>query len=150
MVKKVEMKQFSAIDDGSIDWAPLRKNLADIEKKINEFADEIKALSQRQTFTISGMFQTRGKHTLVNSGAHVRCKITNAYAVIHDNIETEVIVSLLDLAEVKFSDSEKKGSGKIFDIPGYKSLHFVDSVEVELSDSRRVSVYVTFESVEVE
>lgn len=150
MVKKIESKIFNAIDDGSIDWGPLRKNFSDFEKKINEFADEIKALSQRQTFTVSGMFQTGGKHTLVNPRAHVRCKITNAYALIHDNIDLEIMVSLVGLAEVKFSDSEKKGSGKIFEVPGHKTLHFLDSVEVELSGSRRVSVYVSFQSIEEE
>lgn len=150
MVKKAKLKQFRTIEDGSTDWDPIRKNLAKIEESINNHADEIKALSQRQTSTISGMFQTKGKHTLIDSRKHARCRITNAYALIHDNIAEEVIVSLVDLAELKFSDSEKKGSGKLFEIPKYKKLHFVDSLEVEMTGSRRVSVYATIESTEEE
>lgn len=150
MAKKAELKPFRTIEDGATDWGPIRKNLDEIEKDINNHADEIKTLSQRQTITISGMFQTRGRHTLINARKHVRCCITNAYALIHDNTEEDITVSLVDMAELKFSDSEKKGSGKLFEIPGYKKLHFVESLEVELSGSRRVSIYVTIESIEEE
>jgi hypothetical protein len=149
MAKKVEVKPFRAIEDGATDWAPIRKNFEDIQEKINEHADELKALAQHATFTISMMFQGRGRHFLLTGGKHLRCRPVNAYAVIHDNIDTEVRVSLAGLAgDIKFSDSEKKGSGKIFDLYPNKILHFIESLEVELSEDRRISVYVTLESVE--
>lgn len=125
MAEKVSVKPFKAIEDGATDWGPIRKNFEDIQEKINEHADELKG------------------------GKHLRCRPVNAFAVIHDNIDTEVRVSLVDLAgDIKFSDSEKKGSGKIFDLYPNRILHFIESLEVELSEDRRVSVYVTLESVE--
>ncbi len=149
MAEKVSVKPFRAIEDGATDWSPLRKNIEDIQEKINEHADELKALSRHSTFTISMMFQGRGRHALLKGGKHLRCRPVNAYALIHVNIDTEVRVSLVGLAgDIKFSDSEKKGSGKVFDLYPNSSLHFLDSLEVELSQDRRVSVYVTFESVE--
>lgn len=151
MAEVAEIKSFSAIEDGATDWKKIRDNFTEIEKVLNEHAGELKALARHSTFTISMMFQTAGKHTLMNGGRHPRCKPLNAYAVVHDNIDAEVRVGLVNLAQdVKFSDTEKKGSGKVFDLYPNKAVHFVESVQVELSRDRRVSVHVTFESTEEE
>lgn len=150
MAEVAEIKTFSAIEDGATDWKKIRDNFTEIEKVLNEHARELKALARHSTFTISMMFQGAGKHTLMNGGKHPRCKPLNAYAVVHDNIDAEVRVRLVNLAQdVKFSETEKKGSGKIFDLYP-KAVHFVESVQVELSTDRRVSVHVTFESTEEE
>lgn len=149
MAEKVSVKPFRAIEDGATDWGPIRKNFEDIQEKINEHADELKALAQHETLTISMMFQGRGRHVLLQGGKHLRCRPVNAYAVVHDNIDAEIRISLAGFAEdIKFSESEKKGSGKIFELYPNRILHFIESLEVELSEDRRVSVYVTLESVE--
>lgn len=151
MVEEAEIKSFNAIEDGATDWKNIRNNFTEIEEVLNEHAGELKALARHSTFTISMMFQSAGKHTLMNAGKHLRCKPINAYAVIHDNIDAEVRVSLVNLAQdVKFSDTEKKGSGKVFSFYPNKRVHFAESVQVELSGDRRVSVHVTFESTEEE
>lgn len=149
MAEKIEVQSFRAIEDGSTDWNPIKENFQDIQEKINEHADELKALSTHSTFTISRMFQSRGRHVLLSGGKHLRCRPVNAYAIVHDNIESEISISLVDHAEdIKFSPSEKKGSGKLFDLYSNRILHFIDTLEVELSADRRISVYATFESVE--
>lgn len=149
MVQKAALGKFRTIDDGATDWAPIRKNFDEIQEKINEHADEITALSQHSTVTISMMFQGRGRHVLLQGGKHLRCRLVNAYALIHDNINAEIGISLVNFAQdIKFSESEKKGSGKIFDLDPNAILHFIDPLEVELTGDRRVSVYVTLESTE--
>ncbi len=151
MVEKTTMRTFGAIEDGSTDWGSIRKNFTDLEDVIKDHYKEIKAIAQRQTFTISGMFQTKGKHFLMKAGRHLRCMPVNAYAVVHDNVEAEIHVTLVDLSQpCKFSDSEKKGSAKILELFPVRAVHFAQDVEVELSENRRVSVYATFESIEVE
>ncbi len=151
MVETAEIKTFNAIEDGATDWKNIRNNFTEIGEVLNEHADELKALARHSTFTISMMFQSAGKHTLMNPGKHLRCKPLNAYAVVHDNIDSEVRVSLVNLAQdVKFNGSEKKGSAKVFALSPNKLVHFAESVQVELSADRRVSVYVTFESTEEE
>lgn len=149
MAEEITIKSFRAIDDGSTDYTNIRANFTNIGETLNEHARELKALARHQTFTVSKMYQTRGTHVLVNPGKHVRCKITHAYAAVHDNIEEEVQVTLTGLSHpVKFNDSEKKGSGKIFDLVPNAVAHFNDVIAVQLSANRRVSVHVTFESTE--
>lgn len=149
MAEKATIKNFKTIDDGATDWGPIRTNFEEIEEKINEHADELKALSQHSTVTISRMFQGRGRYVILQGGKHLRCRPVNAYALIHDNIDSEARISLVDFSrDIKFSDSEKKGSGKLFELYQNKVLHFIDSLEVDLSGDRRVSVYVTLESTE--
>ncbi|NJD76947.1 MAG: hypothetical protein FIB08_07620 [Candidatus Methanoperedens sp.] len=149
MAEEAEIKSFSAIEDGATDWKTIRKNFTEIEEVLNEHARELKALARHSTFTVSMMFQKAGSHILLNGGIHPRCKPVNAFAVVHDNIDAEVRIRLVNLAQdVKFNGSEKKGSAKVFDLSPNKRVHFAESVKVELSEDRRVSVSVTFESTE--
>ncbi len=149
MAEEITIKSFNAIEDGATDYSNIRANFTSIGEVLNEHAKELKALARHQTFTVSKMFQTRGMHVLVNPGKHVRCKISHAYAVVHDNIDEEVHATLTGLSqEVKFNGSEKKGSAKIFYLLPNGIAHFNDEITVELSASRRVSVNVTFESIE--
>lgn len=151
MVESIKIKRFSAVEDGATDWKTIRDSFDDIEDVLNEHAKELKALAKHSTFQISGMFQTKGRHVLARAGKHPRCKILNAFAVVHDNIEDEVHVSIIDFTgDIKFNGSEKKGSGKIFDLHPGKVAHFIDSIEVELTGNRRISVYATCESIEEE
>lgn len=151
MVDKTTMRSFNAVDDGTIDWSKIRDNFTDLTDVIEDHYREIKALAQRQTFTISRLYQTRGRHTLLAPGKHLRCKPVSAYAVVHDNIEAEVSVSLVNYSHAaKFSNSEKKGSAKELELLQSRAVHFAEKVEVELSENRRVAVHVTFESIEVE
>ncbi|HWQ95922.1 MAG TPA: hypothetical protein VN368_00980 [Candidatus Methylomirabilis sp.] len=150
MAEKAAVKTFGAVQDGSADWDTIRKNFNELEAKINEHANELKALAQHETSTVSMLFETQGIHTMLAGGKHKRCKVTNAYAQVHDNIDAEVVVSLLGM-EVKFSSTEKKGSAKSFDSSGeylLRDLNFIDHLEVELSYARRISVNVTLESTE--
>ncbi len=150
MVESVSIKSFNSIEDGATDWKNIRSNFEDIGETLNEHARELKALAQHQTFTISGMFERKGRHVLINGGKHPRCRPVNAYALVHDNTEEEVRISLAGLAQdIMFAASEKKGSGKNFELFN-RTLHFLDIVEVELSTDRRVSVYLTCESIEEE
>ncbi|MCX9011777.1 MAG: hypothetical protein OIN66_11725, partial [Candidatus Methanoperedens sp.] len=98
MVQKTTMRNFGAINDGATDWDSIRKNFTDLEKTVNDHYNEIKAIAQRQTFQVSGMFQTRGKHTLMHAGKHLRCKPINAFAIVHDNVAAEVQVNLVNLS----------------------------------------------------
>ncbi len=151
MAESIIIKRFSAMEDGATDWKTIRKSFSDIEEVLNEHAGELKALAKHSTFQISGMFQTKGRHFLANSGKHPRFKIVNAFAMVHDNIEEEVHVSIVNFTqEIKFNGSEKKGSGKIFDLHPGKVAHFTDAIEVELTGNRRISVYATCQSIEEE
>lgn len=149
MAESVSIKSFNFIEDGSTDWKNIQKNFTEIGETLNEHALELKALARHQTFTISGMVENRGRHVLAKGGKHLRCRVTHAYATVHDNVDEEVQVTLANLSRpVKFNGSEKKGSGKIFELGPNAISHFVDDIAVELSANRRVSVYVTLESIE--
>ncbi len=149
MVESVSIKSFNSIEDGATDWKNIRSNFNDIGETLNEHARELTALARHQTFTVSGMVETKGRHVLANGGKHIRCKLNHAYAIVHDNVDSEVQATLTGLSHpVKFNSSEKKGSGKIFDLVPNPISHFVDDIAVELTANRRVSVYVTFESIE--
>ena len=149
MVETIVIKPFKYQETGTVDWSRIIKSFEDIQAVLNEHANELKALAKHQTSTVSMMFQTRGNHVLVNPGKHIRCKVTHAFAIVHDNIDEEVNVTLTGLSRpVKFNGSEKKGSGKIFDLVPNAISHFVDDIAVELTANRRVSVYATFESTE--
>lgn len=151
MVEKSTFRQPKFVDDGSVDWRPVKSAFTEIQDVLNEHARELKALAQHGTFTISMMFQTQGKHVLLRGGKHLRLKPVNAFAVVHDNVPQEIQVTIVGFSHpAKFSDTEKKGSAKMLDILSNKVLHFKDSVEVELSTSRRITVYATFASIEEE
>lgn len=151
MAEKSEFKQPEFIDNGSTDWKPVKNAFAEIQDILNEHAGELKALAKHSTFTISMMFQTSGRHVLLQGGKHLRCRPVNAFAVVHDNISQDIRVTLIDISgTAKFNDTEKKGSAKMLDLLANKVVHFKDTVEVELSISRRVTIYATFESIEEE
>jgi len=150
VVESVIPKDFKFIETGTVDWSTLRLKFADLEQALNEHALEIKALARRQTQTVSRIFETRGTFPLLEPGRHLRSEVTGAYAIVHDNVEEEILVGLPGLATgpVKFSASEKKGSAKEFTLPMGRTLLFTEGVKVSLSANRRVSVYLTLESRE--
>lgn len=145
---------FGAADDGSTDWATIRSNFSNIQDVINSHASEISAQAKHQTITISRMFSTRGKYVLAEAGKHPRAKVTDGYVILHDNIDQHIEIDLLGPTSsiltqpVKFNGSEKKGSGKPFTIMPRRTVHFKDRLSVLLSENRRVSVYLTLESLE--
>ncbi len=149
MVKSITIEKPRFIDTGAVDWAPVTKAFVDIENVLNEHRDETRALARRVSFSVNGMFETEGKHTLLGAGKHVRCKLVSAHAVLHDNIHRDARAKLTGLTgDVKFSDTEGKGSGKIFTVLPNANRHFSEPIEVEITGSRRISVYATFESTE--
>ncbi len=149
MAEKSTFIQPRFIDNGSVDWQPVSDAFTEIQKNLNEHRDEIRALARRMPFSVTGMFETEGKHTLLGAGKHVRCKLVSAHAVLHDNIHGDVRVNFPGLTgDIKFSDTEGKGSGKIFPVLPNANRHFSEPIEIELSAGRRVSVYATFESTE--
>lgn len=148
MAEEIALKDFNAVEDGSTDWGNIRENFTDLEEVINEHVDELRAIVKRQTFTVSKLFASKGKHVFLTGGKHLRCRPVNAYAVVHDNVDREVRITLDLGQEIKFSATEKKGSAKDITLHPHKAVHFTESVFVEFSEDRRVSVYVTFESIE--
>lgn len=154
------------IDNGTVDWGQVKKAYGEIvaifkahrdeinvltaqANEINTQGNEINILARRLTFSVSGMFEIEGRHTLISGGAHVRCKLISAHAVMHDNKKNDIRLKLTGLTEeIKFSETELKGCGKIFTVLPNANKHFIDPIEIEITASRRVSVYATFESAE--
>jgi hypothetical protein len=136
------------IETGAVDWQELEDAIDENNITLQDHTNDIRALACHQEFTVSRLFETAGDHVLLDGGYHVRARVVNAYAVVHDNIEEEVHVYLLGVAApIHFSSTERKGSAKEFSLAPH-ALHFATTLRVHLSASRRVSVYVTLRSNE--
>ena len=151
MAKKVEMVEFPSIETGTVDWKIIKKNFQDLFDTLNEKIRDVDALAVRQTVTISRAYEIEGRHVFLEAGKHPRFRVVDAYAIVHDNIDQEIRIDLPDLAApVKFSATERKETAKIFTLFPNAALPFWSPLLVVLSATRRVSVYITFESTEVE
>jgi len=139
------------IETGAVNWQELIAEIEAEDTTVQDHTNDIAALARHQEFTVSRIFETAGDHVLLDGGYHIRARVVNAYAVVHDNVEQEVQVEIIPgvAAPIHFSSTERKGSAKEFSLV-HHALHFSTTVKVRLSASRRVSVYVTLRSTEGE
>jgi len=108
---------------------------------------EITALAQRQTWTIVKMFETPGKHIIMASDKHPRCKLVNAYCTLGDNVETAVACKY-NGDTCAFTSTENSGKVRAIRFNTLNAIHYKDAVEVEQIGDRRLVYNFTFESME--
>ncbi|MCK4826982.1 hypothetical protein KA005_65215 [bacterium] len=149
MVKDATIKYVEAIDTGEMDLAALRENFSHLGDVINEHADEMRALSSKQTQSVNYAVDQSGLKTILEGGKHLRIEIVNAFVQMGDNITNENIVELMGISDpIRFSPTEKAGKVRIFDIHK-KNLMFSEGIIVKTSSNRRVIISVLFKSTEV-
>lgn len=149
MVKNATIKHVEAIDTGEMDLVALRGNFSHLGEVINEHADEMRALSSKQTQSVGYAIDQSGLTTILEGGKHLRIKIVNAFVQMGDNITNENIVELMGISDsIRFSPTEKAGKVRIFDIHK-KNLMFNEGIIVKTSSNRRVIINVLFKSTEV-
>ena len=148
MAEKSTFTHPTFIDDGSVDWAPVRKAFIEIQNILNEHANELKAVVRHSTQSISYAIEGNGLYTVLGTGKHYRGKITNAYVVMGDNIPSTTSVELIGISNtISFKASEGAGKVRIFNI--LKShLHFIDEIVVSQTGDRRMIITITIESTE--
>jgi len=147
------INKINYIETGVIDWVPIQQAFDNIETALNNIVDETNdqiAFVVRQTFSVSKICEEAGDHVLLNAAKHPRCRIISAYCTVHDNIAEEIHIELVGRSHrVKFSATEKKGSAKeLVILTNGAQLHWNDALTVNLSVARRITVHVTFESIE--
>ena len=149
MADTVDLKYVQAIDTGEWDILAMRNNFDEVEEAINEHATEIQALAFKQTQTISYGIESAGITTILNSNKHLRCKITNAFVQMGDNVKQDNTITIKGISDsIRFSETEKAGKVRIFNI--LKShMMFNDEIIIETTSNRRVTINVTIESIEV-
>lgn len=149
MVKEASLKFVSAIETGVMDLQAMRGNFDELEDVAKDHANELRALAFKQTQTISYCVDESGLTTILNGGKHTRVKIVNAFVQMGDSVNSEEIVKLVGISDaIKFSDSEKSGKVRVFNILK-EHLMFYEDIIVETTNDRRVIVNVTIESEEV-
>ena len=134
-------------DDGSVDWRPVQTNFANLFADLVENNKEIQALARHQTWTISRLYETAGKHEIMARGKHLRCRCVNAFAQLADSIEVPVTCAF-DGDRFGFTATEKSGKARSFRLNDITKYHFLDVVEVEQSADRKLIYTFTFESIE--
>lgn len=137
-----------------IKWNPKSFNMQDIiDNFTNIFDDmaanskEITVLAQRQTWTITKMFETPGKHIIMASDKHPRCKVIDAFATLGDNVDLINHSKFLG-DTLQFTATENAGKDRAFRLPFATNFHFKDPVEIEQDSIRRIKYTMTFESIE--
>ena len=111
-------------------------------------ANEITALAKRQTWTITRLFETPGKHTIMSSDKHLRCKVIDAFATLGDNVDL-INHSKFMGDTLQFTATEKAGKDRAFRISKLNNtFHFKDPIEIEQDSIRRIKYTMTFESME--
>jgi len=146
MVQSTERKE--------IKWNPKSFNMQDIiDNFTNIFNDmaanaaEITALAQRQTWTIIKMFDGEGKHVIMKSDKHLRCKLTDAFCTLGDNVE-QAVSAKYQGDTCSFTATENSGKVRAIRFNERNVIHFKDAVEVEQIGDRRLVYTFTFESIE--
>ena len=148
MVEKSTFIQPTFIDNGSVDWQPVKNAFTEIQDILNEHANELKASVRHSTNTISFALDSSEAITVLRAGKHLRGKIINAFVMMGDNIEQETIVELVGITQpIKFSKTEKAGKIRIFNILK-EALHFSENVIAKQSSNRRLIITFTLESTE--
>lgn len=148
MVINIDLNLKEPKDTGEIFWKPIMDAFEQIETKVNENADELKAVVKHNTTTISYAMEGAGQKIILGGSKHLRGKITNAYIVVGDNVPHKTQINLVGISDV-VSISETEGCGKcrIFKIVN-KQLHFIDAVVVNQTGDRRIIITFTIESLE--
>jgi hypothetical protein len=136
------------VDNGSVDWLPIQTNFEALFADMKENAAEISALAKRQTWTIVKMFEERGKHEIMSPGKHLRCKCINAFVQLGDGIEMDVKCTFDGGDTVGFTKHEGAGKTRAFRLNDSRVFHFIDAIEIEQTENRRVIYNFTFESME--
>lgn len=105
------------------------------------------------SFTVAA--DTAGLHTMFDAMTHPHIKVTHAYVTLGDNSPQDVIVRLLksgkkDIAQpITLKATEKSGKMQIYDLFSREIVSRYDSLDFELSASRRVAVTVSFINLKV-
>jgi hypothetical protein len=149
MPQFTEKKIMNFVDNGSVDWRPVQANFENVFADMRANANEITALAQRQTWTIVKLFESNGTHTIMQAGKHLRCKCINAFAQLADSRNQEISCSF-DGDTLKFTNTEGAGKARLFRLDEMRYYHFIDIIEVEQTEDRKVIYTFTFESTEEE
>lgn len=148
MTKELKVKKIEGVDTGNFDINGMRKNFADIEEVVNDHVVEIEALAKRISGTISFAVEAEGVCKILSGSVHPDMRITNAYVQLGDSVSKEINIQILGITDmIRFSDTEKAGKVKIFDIENPEVL-FIQEILVETDSDRKVIVNFTFESME--
>lgn len=152
MANKISKYALHHVDDGRIDWTPIENNFTDIENTINEHADEIKTLAQRQTIVYKYPILEKGTYTMVRGGKHLRIKIIKGWVTVSDNSGREQTIQLPGISE-PLSISSTYGAGVI--VPLIIGLNndkvmFHKDITINASGNRYVTVELLCESYELE
>lgn len=148
MTKQLQLKKIEGVDTGIFDIVGMRKNFNDIEEVANDHKAEITALSRRVPGTISFAVEAVGVTKILSGSAHLDLNIINAYVQIGDSLAKEINIGIIGITNnLRFSDTEKAGKVKIFDIENPDIL-FVQDIFVETDSDRKCIVNITFESKE--
>lgn len=131
----------------SFDMQNIIDNFTNIYDDMAANAEEITALAQRQTWTIVKMFETPGKHTIIDRGKHPRCKVVNAFCTLGDNVEQAVSGKYLE-DTCAFTATENAGKTRSIRFLALNKIHYKDIVEIEQRGDRRLVYTFTFESLE--
>lgn len=148
MVEKSTFTQPKFIDNGSVDWEPVKTAFSEIQEILNEHADEVKSVVRHNTQTISYAIDGAGSEMVIQPSKHLRGKITNAFLTLGDNIEQTTSVELRGISSpLNINSTEGAGKVRLFKITK-PQLHFIDGVEVIQTGTRRMVITITIESIE--
>lgn len=148
MAKQLQLKKIEGVDTGNFDIVGMRKNFTYIEDVANDHEAEINALSRRVPGTISFAVEAVGITKILSGSAHLDLRIINAYAQIGDSLTKEINIGIVGITNnIRYSDTEKAGKVKIFDVENPDVL-FVQDIFVETDSDRKCIVTFTFESSE--
>ena len=148
MAKQLQVKKIEGIDTGQFDIVGMRQNFTDIEEVANDHEAEINALSRRVPGTISFAVEAVGVTKILSGSAHLDLRIINAYTQIGDSVAKEINIGIIGITNnLRYSDTEKAGKVKIFDVENPDVL-FVQDIFVETDSDRKCIVNITFESKE--
>lgn len=148
MAKELKVNRIDGVDTGNFDIVGMRQNFTDIEEVVNDHKEEINAMSRRVPGSISFAVEAVGITKILSGSAHLDLKITNAYVQIGDSLSKEININIKGITNsLRFSDTEKAGKVKIFDIENPEVL-FVQDILVETDSDRKCLVNFTFESME--
>ena len=148
MAKQLQLKKIEGVDTGQFDIVGMRQNFTDIEEVANDHEAEINALSRRVPGTISFAVEAVGVTKILSGSAHLDLKITNAYVQIGDSVAKEINIDIKGITNsIRYSNTEKAGKVKIFDVENPEVL-FVQDILVETDSDRKCLVNFTFESME--
>lgn len=152
MVKEITKQTLRFIENGVIDWTPIKDYFNDLEDVINDHADEIKASVQRQTVLYRYPIWASGTFTMLRGGKHPRLKIIDGWITVADNSDRAQKIEVIDIAE-PVDISSSYSAGVIIPLPirlNSDKIMFHKDVEIRALGERRVVIEMLCETYELE